>query len=80
MGCHRAIGWPMPERILDLFTEFRDLTNGLRDVDGKFQKASLIDALAYFGLGHIAPAEKAESETDVIALANLLPKMLLQDL
>ena len=27
LGCYRALGWPMPERILDLFIEFRDHTN-----------------------------------------------------
>src|SRR5207244_8965796 len=27
LGCYRALGWPMPERILDLFTEFRVHTN-----------------------------------------------------
>ena len=31
LGCYRALGWPMPARILDLFAEFRDRTNGLRD-------------------------------------------------
>src|ERR1051326_4330928 len=29
IGCHLALGWPVPERILDLFTEFRNATNGL---------------------------------------------------
>src|SRR5215470_13352362 len=29
LGCHLALGWPIPERILDLFTEFRCGTNGL---------------------------------------------------
>jgi hypothetical protein len=29
LGCYRVLGWPMPERILDLFTEFRARTNGL---------------------------------------------------
>lgn len=29
LGCHRALGWPMPERILDLFCEFSARTNGL---------------------------------------------------
>jgi DNA polymerase-1 len=27
LGCHRALGWPAPARILDLFAEFR--ANGL---------------------------------------------------
>jgi DNA polymerase-1 len=29
IGCHLALDWPAPERVLDLFTEFRNLTNGL---------------------------------------------------
>ena len=28
IGCHLALGWPVPERVLDLFTEFRNHTNG----------------------------------------------------
>lgn len=28
MGCHVALGWPLPERLLDLYAEFRNLTNG----------------------------------------------------
>jgi hypothetical protein len=28
IGCHLALGWPVPERVLDLFIEFRCLTNG----------------------------------------------------
>lgn len=24
LGCYRVLDWPMPERILDLFTEFRN--------------------------------------------------------
>jgi DNA polymerase I len=59
MCCHRVLGWPMPARVLDLFTEFRDLTNGKRGLDGGFQKASLLEAMSYFGLAHIAPVEKA---------------------
>jgi DNA polymerase I len=100
MGCHRALGWSMPARVLDLFTEFRDLTNGGRGLDGKFQKAGLLDALTYFGIDHIDAGEKTQMrsrfiagnfdawtpeereagldycETDVVALANLLPAML----
>src|SRR5262245_37889446 len=29
LGCCRVLGWPMPERVLDLFCEFRARTNGL---------------------------------------------------
>ena len=34
LGCYRALGWPMPERVLDLFVEFRDRTNGLSHAGG----------------------------------------------
>src|SRR5262245_56338230 len=54
MGCHIALGWPMPIYVLDLFTEFRALTNGLRTISGN----GLLGALAYFGLEAIGAAEK----------------------
>lgn len=53
-GFFRAIGWPMPERILDLFAEFRDRTNGLPTPCG----ASELGALVYFGLDHMDAVEK----------------------
>ena len=28
LGCHLALGWPMPDRVLDLYVEFRNATNG----------------------------------------------------
>ena len=54
LGCYRALGWPMPERILDLFTEFRARTNGLNTPAGN----GLLGALAYFGLDGIGATEK----------------------
>ena len=56
LGCYRVLGWPMPERILDLFTEFRARTNGLDTPGGK----GLLGALAYFGLDAIGASEKTE--------------------
>jgi hypothetical protein len=56
LGCHRALGWPMPERILDLFTEFRDRTNGLETPAG----SGLLGALTYYDLNPISAAEKKE--------------------
>jgi hypothetical protein len=50
------LGWPKPTNILDLFTEFRDRTNGLELPAG----AGLIGALAYFGLDTIGSQEKTE--------------------
>ena len=53
-GCFRALGWPKPANILDLFAEFRDRTNGLTTLAG----FGLVGALAYFGLDPIAAQEK----------------------
>jgi hypothetical protein len=57
-GCFRALGWSTPCRILDLFIEFKALTNGLEGLD-----RSLIGALSFFGLDAVAAAEKAEMRT-----------------
>jgi DNA polymerase-1 len=54
LGCYHALGWRMPERVLDLFTEFRNHTNGLSTPAG----ASLLGALAYFGLDSVGASEK----------------------
>jgi DNA polymerase-1 len=57
LSCHLAFGWPLPTHVLDLYVEFRALTNGLR---GGQQRNRLIDALAYFGLDALSAAEKDE--------------------
>ena len=94
LHCFRVRDWPMPVRILDLFIEFRDRTNGLPTPAG----ASLLGALTFLGLDSIGTVEKEEMralvmrggpwlaqereaildycETDVDALARLLPAML----
>ena len=94
ISCHLALGWPVPERVLDLFTEFRNRTNGVPTEHG----AGLLGALAYHGLDGIGAIEKDEMralvlrggpwsdveraaildycESDVAALARLLPAML----
>jgi hypothetical protein len=94
IGCHLALGWPGPQRILDLFTEFRNHTNGIALPAG----AGLLGALTYFGMDGIGATEKTEMrdlvlrggpwspaeqagildycESDVAALARLLPRML----
>jgi DNA polymerase I len=53
-NCHLALGWPLPERILDLYAEFRCLTSGLQSPCG----SGLLGALSYFGLDAIDAAEK----------------------
>lgn len=54
MGCHLALNWMRPKFILDLYAEFRCLTNELPNRGD----SSLIGALLYFGLPAIASHEK----------------------
>jgi DNA polymerase I len=54
LGCHRALGWPMPARILDLYAEFRCQRSGLPTPCG----FSLLGALAYHGLDGLASTAK----------------------
>jgi hypothetical protein len=61
MGCFRALGWPAPSHILDLYAEFRTLTNGLALPAGR----GLIGALAYFGEPTIEATAK-ESMRDLV--------------
>src|SRR5262245_60040055 len=44
IGCHLALGWTLPANVLDLFTEFRNLTNGAILPNG----AGLLGALISF--------------------------------
>jgi hypothetical protein len=62
LGCYRVLGWPMPKRILDLFTEFRARTNGLNTPAG----AGLLGALAYFGLDGMGATEKEDMRALVL--------------
>ena len=54
MACHLALGWDLPEYVLDLYAEFRCLTNGTATVCG----SGLLGALAHFGLPATAVDEK----------------------
>jgi hypothetical protein len=56
LGCHKALGWPMPKRVLDPFTEFRLRTNGLPTPAG----SGLLGALTYFGFDHLGVSEKQD--------------------
>ena len=56
MGCHLALDWTLPDHLLDLFCEFRCLTNGVALPAGK----GLIGALSACGLEHIPMVEKKE--------------------
>jgi DNA polymerase I len=54
MDCFIQLGWSPPKNVLDLFVEFRNLTNGIYLPNGK----SLLGAMAYYGLTSIAPTKK----------------------
>lgn len=54
LGCFIALDWPMPARVLDLFTEFTCRTSGLSVPCGR----GLLGALAYHGIDGIGAAEK----------------------
>ena len=55
IGCFLALGWNLPRRVLDLWTEQRVGTNGRPGV-----KRGLLDTLEYHGLDSIAAVEKTE--------------------
>ncbi len=60
MTCHLALGWELPENVLDLFTEFRVTTNGKTLPCGN----GLLGALSHYGLPSIESVEK-ESMRDL---------------
>ncbi|MEO2030476.1 MAG: DNA polymerase I, partial [Planctomycetaceae bacterium] len=49
IGCFLSLGWDVPKRILDLWTEQRGQTNGQLGV-----QRGLLNTLAYYGLDCIA--------------------------
>ena len=54
MNCYKALGWSWPENILDLYAEFRCLTNGQPPFFGN----SLLGALKSFGIQICEPVHK----------------------
>jgi DNA polymerase-1 len=56
LSCHLALGWPLPANVLDLYVEFRNITNGLPTPAGN----GLLGALVYFGLDSMKATEKEE--------------------
>ena len=55
LGCFRALGWSTDIEVVDLYAEFRTLTNGLELPEGR----SLIGAANYFGVPAQNHAHKA---------------------
>jgi hypothetical protein len=68
LGCHLALGWPVPARVLDLHAEFRCRTSGLLP-PGDY---GLADALAHLSSGPDAYSG-VEPLSELLAL--LLPDM-----
>jgi DNA polymerase I len=63
LGCYRALGWPMPQRVLDLYVEFRALTNIANPVEQRECTPAgrgLLGALTYYGLDSMGASEKKE--------------------
>jgi DNA polymerase I len=54
MDCFHVLGWAQPTNLLDLFAEFRCLTNGLSPANG----SGLLGALLYYGLPGIGGEQK----------------------
>jgi DNA polymerase I len=54
LSCFLALGWSFPRQILDLFVEFRAMTNGLKVPHGN----GLLGAMAYFGLSAMGMGAK----------------------
>jgi hypothetical protein len=46
VSCHIALGWPIPERVVDTMAEFRVITNGLPGVG----KSNILTACKLFGV------------------------------
>lgn len=63
IGCFLELGWPVPTRILDLYTEFRNATNGLTLPGGR----SLLGALSHHGISSITSAQKSEERALIMS-------------
>ena len=62
-ACHPALGWPVPQRVLDLNPAFRNLVNGRHTPEGK----GLIGALRYYELDAITAKHKDGMQKRVMA-------------
>jgi DNA polymerase I len=61
LGCHLALGWPMPCNILDLYAEFRCLTSGL-----DIKEHDLAGAISYFGLSGSEQSHSRKSRANIL--------------
>lgn len=63
LDCFHALGWVKPEHVLDLYTEFRCLTNGVQLPNGR----GLVGALTYFALPSMGGTQKDAMRDLVLA-------------
>ena len=70
LSCFLELGWEFPEKLLDLYVEFRNLTNGLNPPLGN----GLLGAMSFFGLSHIDSADKETMRALALEGGALHPK------
>jgi hypothetical protein len=75
LDCFIKLGWPPPENVLDLFVEFRCLTNGTTPPNG----AGLLGALLYFGLPTIT-AQQKDAMRDLVLRGGLWTELERRDI
>ena len=63
LGVFRQLGWELPQRIFDCFTEFACETNGQDQTGGR----GFLSALDFFGLGHIGSDTKADMRLVILS-------------
>src|SRR5215813_9232847 len=56
INCHLALGWSVPTNVLDLYAEFRNLTNGIPTTSG----SGLVGALLHYGANWMDAANKEQ--------------------
>jgi DNA polymerase I len=62
LGCFLALDWPLPVSVVDLFAEFRVLTNGLSLIAG----AGLVGACQYHGIPMMSADEKDSNRAIIL--------------
>lgn len=60
-GCHLALNWPLPLNVIDLYSEFRILTNGRPGISKR-----LLGACSLFGVNAISESEKEVARNRII--------------
>ena len=71
-GCHIALGWPVPDRIIDLIVEFRNVANGRRSPCG----SGLVGALLWFGLPAAGAFDRDNNPTAATRRVEVVSRLL----